>query len=185
MIVRKAVLLATGVVLALAPSLAHAQASVYAEFSASDLKGGLQTNYIYGGTTGLLLDGPRLFHKVLLQANLQGRFVEKNGESLYGGTVGPRFVMPFQGKGFRPYAEFLVGFARFTKGVPVNNLVTTDNTFQVGVGATRHIRGRLDGVVDFSYAQFGAENGQYNPKTYSAGILFHLSKAEEDSGSDN
>lgn len=183
---RKAALLATGVVLALAPTLARAQASVYAEFSTSDLKGGVQTNYLYGGTTGLLVDGPKLFHKVLLQANLQGRFVQKYGESLYGGTVGPRFVMPFQGKGFRPYAEFLVGFARFDNGVPNNRLVTTDNTFQVGVGATRHIRGRFDGVVDFSYAQYGAENGQYNPHTFGAGILFHLShSSDDDSSSDN
>lgn len=181
MIVRKAVLLVTSVVLALVPTLARAQASVYAEFSASDLKGGLQTNYLYGGTTGLIVDGPKLFHKVLLQGNLQGRFVEKNGESLYGGTVGPRFVMPFEGYGFRPYAEFLVGFARFTKGVPVNNLVTTDNTFQVGVGAARHIRGHFDAIVDYSYAQYGAENGQYNPHTYSAGILFHISRADDDS----
>jgi hypothetical protein len=184
MIVRKAVLLVAGVAIALVPALAQAQASVYAEFSASDFKGGIQTNYLYGGTTGLLIDGPKLFHKVLLQANLQGRFVEKYGESYYGGTVGPRFVMPFHAKGFHPYAEFLVGFARFHKGVPVNDLVTTDNTFQVGVGATRHIRGRFDGVVDFSYAQYGAENGQYNPHTFSAGILFHVSRPDDDN-SDN
>jgi hypothetical protein len=35
--------------------------AVYGEFSASDLARGPQGDYLYGGTTGVLLDGPILF----------------------------------------------------------------------------------------------------------------------------
>jgi hypothetical protein len=156
-----------------APLAAKAQASAYAEFTASKLAGGPKGDYLYGTSIGVIVDGPRLFHKVLLSADVQGRFVSHSGESLNGLTIGPRFSAQTHFLKLAPFAEFLVGFARYNDG---SNNATSDNKFQINGGVTRPISSRLDALVDYSYAQYGTANGQYNPKSFSGGIVYHFVK---------
>jgi len=154
------------------PRASHAQVSAYGEFSIADLHNAFTTDLLYGATTGVLIDGPT-FHHVVLSGDIQGRFVRKSGESLNGVTVGPRFSVPMK-HGLVPYAEFMVGFDRYND--PTNQGVTTDSTFQVNAGIGKRISPRFDLVADYSYSQFYALDGEFNPKTFSIGTIFHFIK---------
>jgi hypothetical protein len=158
------------------PNAAQAQTSVYAEFTASNLQGGPKGDYLYGGQAGVLIDGPTLFHQVLLQADIQGRFVTKNGEALNAVLVGPRFSVAPKKKYFyklSPFAEFNVGFARYNDG---SNNSSTDGLFSTQGGVTRPITSHLDAVLDYSYAFYGYNFGCYQPQSYSGGVLYHFTK---------
>jgi len=154
------------------PRASHAQAAVYGEFSISDLHNAFTTNLLYGATTGVLIDGPT-FHHVVLSGDIQGRFVRKSGESLNGINIGPRFSIMMK-HGIVPYGEFMVGFARYND--PTNQGVTTDSTMQVNTGVGKRVSPRFDLVADYSYSQYYALDGEFNPKTFSIGTIFHFNK---------
>jgi hypothetical protein len=158
----------------IAPRTARAQAAIYGEFSVSDLHNLVSTDLLYGATTGILVDGPTLFHRVVVAGDLQGRFVHKSGENLDGVTVGPRFAFPLKKHAITPYAEFLVGFARYNN--PNNGGATSDSTIQVNMGVLKRLSPRWDAVAEYSYSQYYALGGQYNPKTYSIGGVYHFIK---------
>jgi len=95
------------------PSPSKAQVSVYAEGTASNLPNGPAGDYLYGGTLGVTYDGPTLMKHVLLSADIQTRYVDKDGERLIGALLGPRFSFPLKKIRVTPSGEFLVGFARY------------------------------------------------------------------------
>ena len=154
------------------PVAAHAQ-DIYGQFSASQMTSLAGTNDLYGATTGVLLDGPTLFHHMVISADIQGRFVGKSGEKLDGITAGPRFTFS-EAHGISPYGEFLVGFARYNN--PAEGNPTTDSTIQINAGVAKRISSHWDLSLDYSYAQYYALGGEYNPKTYSFGTVFHFKK---------
>jgi hypothetical protein len=158
------------------PHAAQGQASVYAEGTASDLNGGLGNNFLYGGTIGLVYDGPTIFKRVVVSADIQARDVEQNGERLIGVTVGPRFAYQMKKWKLAPYGEFNVGFGRFRAANGQPSFNTTDNLWQAEMGVTKQLTPRFDVVADYDYSQYGANNGEYNPKTFSAGVVFHFEK---------
>ncbi len=177
---RSAALYLVGLVMfAVAWPPAGAQAALYGEFSVSDLHNVVSTDYLYGGTAGLLYDGPTLFKHLLASADIQGRFLRKsqatplNAELYNGVSIGPRFSFPLK-HGFSPFGEFLVGFARYDSGAVHGS--TTDATIQINGGVAKRLTPRFDAVADFSYAQYYGLGGQYNPKTYSVGGIFHFTK---------
>jgi len=155
-----------------APAVSHAQVSAYGEFSASDLHNLVSQDILYGATTGVLVDGPHVFRALLVSADIQGRFVRKSGESLNGVTIGPRFSLPLKFGGLAPYAEFMVGFARYNN--PNHGGATTDSTIQANAGVTKRVSPRWDIAAEYSYSQYYALGGQYNPKTYSIGAVYHF-----------
>ena len=63
-----------------APAVSHAQVSAYGEFTASKLLNGPQGDFLYGATTGIIVDGPKV-KRMLISADIQGRFVGKGGEA--------------------------------------------------------------------------------------------------------
>jgi len=154
------------------PRASHAQAAVYGEFSVTDMHNLVFTDQLYGATTGVLIDGPT-FHHIVLSGDIQGRFVHKSGEDLDGATIGPRFTVMMK-HGWAPYGEFMVGFARYNK---VNYAsATSDSTIQANAGVGKRISPRFDLVADYSYSQYYALGGQFNPKTFSVGTIFHFVK---------
>jgi len=158
---------------------AGAQAALYGEFSVSDLHNLVSTDYLYGGTAGVLYDGPTIFKHVLVSANIQGRFLRKSQSApltaeLYNGVaIGPRFSVPLK-HGISPYGEFLVGFARYNSGAIGGS--TTDSTIEINAGVAKRLTPHFDLVADYSYAQYYGLGGEYNPKTYSVGGIFHFTK---------
>jgi hypothetical protein len=161
-----------------APRAAKAQAEIYGEFSASVMANQIHTFTPFGGTAGILVDGPTLFHKVVVSADVQGRFVESSSLKLNGATVGPRFSVPV-GHSLTPYGEFMVGFARLysdgTYGTGLNGS-TTDSTIQLNAGVEKKVSAHWDATVEYSYAQYFAVGGQFNPKTFSVGAVYHFVK---------
>jgi hypothetical protein len=162
-------LLLTGVV---SFRTAQAQASVYGEFSASEFHNLVSNNMLYGATTGILYDGAKIHGHVIVAADIQGRFVRLNGQSLNGITIGPRFEVPLR-HGWAPYGEFTVGFARYNSPITVSS---TDSTIQLNSGLAKQLSSHLDAVVDYSYAQYYGQGGQFNPKTFSIGGIYHFNK---------
>jgi len=152
------------------PRASQAQVSLYGDFSATYLHNLVSSSTLYGATTGILVDGPSI-KRMLISADLQGRFVAGSGKSLNGLTVGPRFSFPTHN--FTPFAELLVGFARIDNGAGPKS---TDSTFQINGGIAKRLTPRLDAVVDYSYAQYFYGGGQYNPKTFSIGAIYHFTK---------
>lgn len=157
---------------------AHAQGAVYGEFSVQQLTNLVATDHPIGATAGVLVDGPKLYGKILLQGNAQGRFVRDSHESLNGVVIGPRLGLSPKAFGLAPYGEFLIGFARLhSDGVnthlPGN---TTDAMMEFNGGVTKKMSPHWDGTADFSYAQYYALGGQYNPKTFSVGAVYHFEK---------
>jgi hypothetical protein len=157
-----------------APVALHAQASVYGEFSTTRFFGTNEQSTFFGGTVGVLIDGPTIFHKILVSSDIQGRFVGSNGEKLDGATVGPRFSLPLHRVNLTPYGEFMVGFARYGGGPA--GIASTDYMFQGNAGVSKQLSPRWDGVVEFSYAGFGYNVGEFNPKTFSIGGVYHFVK---------
>ena len=88
-----------------APAVSHAQVSAYGEFTASKLLNGPQGDYLYGFTTGVLVDGPKV-KRMLISADIQGRFVGKGGERLDGVAIGPRFAFEMKRLRISPFAEY-------------------------------------------------------------------------------
>lgn len=158
------------------PDRAHAQFSTYLELTASELHNGPSGDYLYGGTAGALLDGPTLFNKAVVSADLQVRDVLNGGERLVGVAIGPRFSVPLKTLKLTPYAEFMVGFARYRASNAPGAENTTDEQWQTNAGVSRGLSVHLDIVADFSYSQYGANFGQYHPKSYSAGVIYHFAK---------
>jgi hypothetical protein len=168
------------VLLVLAPVLAgaaQAQTAVYGEFSAGLFNDPTASRTLYGGTAGILFGKD---HKHLrLDADVQGRFVTGSNEKLLSGAVGPRVSVALP-HGFSPYGEFLVGFGRFTSTSSDPNEAapsgTTDAILEFNGGLTKTLSPHFDAVVDYSYAQYYALGGIYNPKTIGIGAVYHFTK---------
>ena len=161
----------------MAPRKANAQAEVYGQFSVSDLTNPVSTDLLYGVTGGLIVDGPT-WHHMVISADIQVRSVRKSGESLTGAGAGPRFSFPLKKHGLTPYGEFLVGFARYNNTIYTYQPMgaTTDGQIQVNMGVAKKVSPRWDVSVDYSYSQYYALGGEYNPKTFSAGVIYHFVK---------
>ena len=161
----------------IAPRKAEAQVEAYGQFSVTDLTNLASTDLLYGGTTGLVIDGPT-WHRMVISADIQGRFVCKSGESLNGAAAGPRFSFPLKKHGLTPYGEFLVGFARYNNSIykyePMGS--TTDGQIQINMGVAKKVSPRWDISADYSYSQYYALGGEYNPKTFGVGAVFHFVK---------
>jgi len=159
---------------------AEAQVEVYGNFSVTDLTEspttGTFTDLLYGATTGLVIDGPT-WHHMLISADIQGRFVRKSGESLNGVAAGPRFSFPLKKHGVTLYGEFLVGFARYNTNYVAGQIgSTTDSQIQVNPGISKRVSPRWDISAQYSYSQYYALGGAYNPKTFSVGAVLHFVK---------
>jgi len=154
---------------------AQAQAGIYGEFSATKMNNGVTSpNWLYGATVGVLADGPRFLHNRLqLGGDVQGRFVNKDGFNYNGMAIGPRIYVPM--RSFRPYGEFMFGFARLKNAVDAST-GTTDGNFQLNVGVAKKLRPHWDVTAEYSYSQYFANNGEYNPKTVSAGVVYYFAK---------
>jgi opacity protein-like surface antigen len=154
----------------------HAQAAIYGEFSETELANLQNKNYLPGGTVGYLFDATTRRHLVI-SADIRGRFVYVSEQKLDTVAIGPRLAFPVS-HGFALYGEFLVGFARYysngSNGDPVGS--TTDATLQCNGGLSKKISPRWDATAEYSYSQFYAYGGEYNPKTLSMGAIFHFSK---------
>lgn len=158
------------------PVAARAQVSVYGAFSVSNLTNLSSSDNLYGVTTGVLFEGPKILHIARLDPDIQGRFVHAGTESLNGVTIGPRISIPMH-HGFAPYAEFMIGFARYNNiNNPQIKVATTDSTIQMNGGIAKKVSPRWDVVGEYSYAQYYAGGGEYNPKTYSFGAVYHFVK---------
>ncbi|MES2391699.1 MAG: outer membrane beta-barrel protein [Acidobacteriota bacterium] len=166
-------LLLAGVI---APQAAKAQAAAYGEFSVGDYTNLVRTDLLYGGTVGVLVGDLELGKHIVVQGDVQGRFVRKSGMSFNGLTVGPRFEFPLKRAALTPYAELMVGFGRLHEDSGVYAGSTTDSTLQVNGGVARRLTPRWDAVLDYSYAQYYAYGGQYNPKTFGIGVVYHFVK---------
>lgn len=159
--------------LAAAPA-ARAQVAVYGSFTSSRLAGGPGGDFLYGATAGLLLDGPGFLHRVVLSGDLQTRAVGLDGERLMTASIGPRLSLAVPRLNLTPYAEFLIGFGRYRPSVAPGSASTTDSLWQTNFGASRPLNSHLDATVEYGYSQFGYDDGQYNPKHFSAGLMFHF-----------
>jgi hypothetical protein len=160
-----------------APALGNSQVAAYGTFSVTTAQNLVTDNTLYGATTGLLLTKFRSVGKFDFGADLQGRFVHADNFSLNGITFGPRVQLP-QLIGLRPYAEFLVGFAR-VQNTADSAHPSTDSTIQINGGVMKRITPHVDLVGEFSYSQLYAFGGEYNPKTFSVGGIYHFSRRDK------
>lgn len=159
-----------------APALGHSQVAAYGTFSVTQANNLTTNNTLYGATTGLLLTKMHSIGKFDLGADLQGRFVRTGDFSLNAITFGPRVQFP-QLIGLQPYAEFLVGFARVQNPADYAHS-STDSTIQINGGVMKRITAHVDLVGEFSYSQLYAFGGEYNPKTFSVGGVYHFSRRD-------
>lgn len=170
---KRSVVLFLLLVASVAPAVMHAQVSAYGEFSASKMYGPTPDQaFLYGATTGLVIDGPRK-GKLLLSADLQGRFLAGSSRKYNGVSIGPRVSFPLRHGRLTPYAEFLFGFARYSSPTQI---ASTDASIQINGGVAKAISSRLDIIADYSYAQYYGNGGEFNPKTFGVGLMYHFVK---------
>jgi hypothetical protein len=163
--------LALGAALA---SPASAQVSLYADFSVSKLTGGLDTQttkVLVGPTIGLTAQitqkGP-----VKLYADLRGSFLGGSNR-LDSIAFGPKIGILV--RKFELSTEFLVGFARYNDGLGNPGSSSTDSHIQVNTALDRRVSAHFDWrIVEFGYEQYYGLSGEYNPKTFSTGVVFHF-----------
>jgi hypothetical protein len=167
-------LLATLLLSAASGAVASAQVSFYGDFSASKLTDVNVTNFLYGPTIGAFLRITAL-GPVKLDVDLRGSFLSSGGKRLDGVTVGPRFAANARVFRLKPYAEFMVGFARYNNGLNAVAGSTSDAEIQINGGVDRSVSRLFDWrVFEYGYSQYYGLGGIYNPKTFSTGIVFHL-----------
>jgi opacity protein-like surface antigen len=71
-----------------------------------------------------------------------------------------------------------VGFARYNNTIYTYQPMgaTTDGQIQINGGVAKQVSPRWDVSVDYSYSQFYALGGEYNPKTFGVGLIYHFVK---------
>jgi len=152
-------------------SPAHAQVSAYADFTASKLTNLTGTSVLYGPTIGLTANLVPL-SRVKIGVDLRGSFLG-GSQRLDGLALGPIFT--FSIKGLKPYAEILVGYARYNDGLGTSTSATTDGQLNFAGGIDKHITDHFDWrIVEYEYEQYYALGGQYNPKNFSTGVVYHF-----------
>jgi hypothetical protein len=164
----------------------QAQASIYGMGTTDFLNNGPYTDFLYGGTAGVLVDVGTGWHdRLTLSMDLQGNFVSSNthptsagagfsqGETYDAITIGPRLSFAPSLFKLAPYVQGNFGFARYHD--PLNHS-STDNVFGVQGGFTRRLTPRFDALLDYSYARFGYNSGYYTPQTFSIGAVYHFAK---------
>ena len=162
------------VALVLASNMAHSQVSFYGDFSASKLTYQSNTNVLYGPTIGAFVNIADL-KIVKFSGDIRATFTGSSGVRLDGVVVGPRFERDLKFLKLKPYAEFMVGFARYNNGLNQVASSSSDSQIQINGGVDRPIAKLFDWrVFEYSYMQYYGLSGQYNPKTFSTGVVFHL-----------
>ncbi len=165
------------VVLALGAAVARpasAQISAYVELSASKLTGGLTT------TTTNVLVGPTIGVSAQLVEKGHLKFSGDLRAGFYGGSmrldelaIGPKVALSI--RKYEAYGEFLVGFGRYNNGQNLPASSSTDSQIEINIGLDRPITKRFDWrVFEFGYEQYYGQGGEFNPKTFSTGIVAHL-----------
>jgi hypothetical protein len=159
------------------PVAAHAQTQVsaYVNFGATLLTDPTASHTLYGTNAGVsfdLMSAP----KVSLGMDFRGGFAEEaggSGASFTSGLLGPKVSTRI--KRFKPYGEFLIGFARYNDGLgnPASKTTDTDVALNAGVdmGLTKHIDWR---VFEYGWSKFLGLGGELNPRSYSTGIVVHF-----------
>lgn len=154
------------------PRTALSQVAVYGEGTATHLSHDTP-DHIYGGTAGILLEYPGVFHTVRLSAGVQGSYANTSGVMLSSGTLVARATLhPYLLK-IAPFIQGNVGLAKYDDNL---NTASTDYLFGGQVGLTRRITSHLDAVLDYGYSRYGYNIGQYSPQTYSIGAIYHFKK---------
>jgi opacity protein-like surface antigen len=179
------VLVAAAVALISVP-VSQAQTSVYAEGTANFLDNGPYTDFLSGGTAGVLIDVAQIWKdRITFSADIQGNFVYSNtrpanlgpayseGETFDAVTVGPRLSLAPHFFKLAPYVQANIGFARYHD--PLTHSAT-DNLIGGQAGVTRRLTSHFDALVDYSYSRFGYDAAYYNPQTFSVGVIYHFAK---------
>jgi len=160
--------------LVLAPDMAHSQVSFYGDFSASKLTYQSNTNVLYGPTIGAFVNVAN-FKFIKFSGDIRGTFTGSSGVRLDGLVVGPRLETDLKFLKLKPYAEFMVGFARYNNGLNQVASSSSDSQLQAIGGVDRPITKLFDWrVFDYSYMQYYGARQLYNPQTFSTGVVFHL-----------
>jgi opacity protein-like surface antigen len=174
-------------VAALAPGKTmQGQVSLYGEATANYLDSGPYTDFLEGGTAGVLVDLGRVWHnRLTISANAQGNFVFSTATASSGArgysssetynavTIGSRVAFAPHWMKLAPYAQLNVGFARYQDPTTHSS---TDSVFGGQGGVTRQLTPRFDAMVDYSYSRFGYMSDFYSPQTFSVGVVYHLVK---------
>ena len=172
-----------GVVLAVvmggASAAAMAQTAVYGEFTGAAVSAAHTAN-LYGPTVGLYHD--RGLGLIALGFDVRGSFLRAGNVSAAGsnevldslqlgvrGAVTPH-VLPI-----KPFAEALVGYAKYSAGQGVARQSGSHADYQILGGVDFTFFPRLDWrVVEFGYQRLSGLGDTDSPKTLSTGLVFRL-----------
>ena len=165
-------------------SPARAQVSLYAEASANSMNNGPYADFLYSGTTGVVIGLGEFWHdRVVLSGDVQGNFGFNNShpsfptfasnETYNAVTLGPRIGLKPQFFKLAPYIQGNIGFARYHDPITHSS---TDAVFGGQAGVARQLTPRFDAVVDYSYSYFAYNSGYYHPQTFGIGIAYHFAR---------
>jgi hypothetical protein len=150
---------------------AAAQISAYGELTGAQLTNLVGTSVLFGPTVGVTDTLVRRIH-VEAGIDLRGSFLGAS-KRLDGVAGGP--VLSFWVRGIRPYAEFLVGYAHSNGGLstPYSGASSAQIELIGGVDKqlNRHLYWR---VFEYSYEQYYALGGEFNPKNFSTGLVYRF-----------
>jgi len=174
------------VIIVLPRGEAHGQVSFYGELAANYMNNGPYANFLYGGSAGVLFEGPRMSkERIILSGDLQSNFVLNNtepgppatffspGETYDALTIGPRLSVDSHLLKLTPYVQMNVGFARYHD--PISHS-STDAVLGGQIGVARPLTSHFDALLEYSYSSFGYNFSYYHPQTFSAGVIFHLAR---------
>jgi outer membrane protein with beta-barrel domain len=163
--------------LAMLPTAVHAQTSVYLDYGATMMNTDQQTipRQLFGPIGGLEVN-LRSTHHVDLGADFRGSYLQESGAnaaSMTAFVLGPRLATHY--KRVKPYGEFMMGFARYNNNNPAIPNATTDSEVELNAGVDYAIKKHFDWrVFEYSWAKYLADSGEFNPRTYSTGVVFHF-----------
>ena len=169
----KLFLVATGAFVFTLSQPAVSQVSAYVEFSASKLTNLVQTNVLYGPTLGITAELTHGRH-FRLGGDVRGE-IYGTKQRLDAAALGPRATVSL--RRYEGYGEFLIGFGRYNDGLGNVSSATTDSLIEIDGGIDRTITSRISWrIFEYGYKQFYGLGGQFNPKTFSTGLVFHVTK---------
>ena len=145
------------------PLTAKAQIGVYAGFSGAHLN----SSTVFGPLVGAYAQKGALLK---LGVDVRGSFLNRNGQQLNTGAIGPRLALHPVGLPIKPYVEALVGIASSNTG---GSSSATHLNYQVLGGIDATLLPRLDWrVIEFDYSALAGSS--LNATILTTGIVLRL-----------
>jgi hypothetical protein len=161
------------VLLLILPVTTPAQIGAYGTFTAATqyhITSTTSSSWTFGPTLGLFAEIPLPF--ISIGGDLRGQYITGDNLHHWNAVIGPR--LEIKPRGFRPYAEFLVGFGGYKDSLYTTSY-TTHVDYAVLGGIDKPLIPLIDWrVIEFAYNSYFNNHNTPGSKQFSSGVVLRF-----------